>query len=62
MNAPFSKYEAYFGRGADFVLEARAGTTPAVSVGRFPAVSTGFLRRATNCITRNNSKQPPPTA
>lgn len=45
MNAPFSKYEAYFGRSADFILEPREGTTPAVSVGRFPAVSTGFLRR-----------------
>ncbi len=45
MDAQFSKYEAYFGRRADFTLEAQANVTPAVSVGRFPAVSTGFLRR-----------------
>jgi hypothetical protein len=46
----FSKYAAYFGRAADFTLEARAGTTPAVSVGRFPPASTGLFRRFTTPI------------
>lgn len=45
MNSCFTKYAGYFGRDADFTLEARPDATPAVSVGRFPAVSTGFLRR-----------------
>jgi len=45
MNTQLSKYEAYFGRPADFILEARTGVTPAVSVGRFPSVSAGFFRR-----------------
>src|SRR5882672_1041830 len=44
-NKPLSKYEAFFGRPADFILAARPGATPAVSVGRFPAVSAGFFRR-----------------
>jgi len=45
MNSQFSKYAAYFGRDADFTLEARADATPAISVGRFPAVSKGLLCR-----------------
>ncbi len=45
MDSRFSKYAAYFGRDADFTLEARADATPAISVGRFPAISPGFLRR-----------------
>jgi hypothetical protein len=45
MNPQLSKYEAYFGRAADFILEARQGATPCVTVGRFPPVSAGFLRR-----------------
>jgi Suppressor of fused protein (SUFU) len=40
-----SKYEAFFGRPADFVLEARPDAAPVITVGRFPAVSAGFLRR-----------------
>lgn len=44
-NELFSKYQAFFGRPADFILESRAGAVPAISVGRFPAVSAGFLRR-----------------
>jgi hypothetical protein len=39
------KYEAFFGRPADFVLEARSEDTPAISVARFPLVHAGFFRR-----------------
>jgi hypothetical protein len=53
MNGKFTKYEAYFGRSADFILEARAGTTPPVSVGRFPAVSGGFLGRFVTPVHNN---------
>jgi Suppressor of fused protein (SUFU) len=41
----FLKYQAFFGRPADLVLKSRADAVPAISVGRFPAVSAGFLRR-----------------
>lgn len=45
MDARFAKYAAYFRRDPDFILEARVDAAPAVAVGRFPALSKGFLRR-----------------
>src|SRR5215467_11420610 len=44
-NTPLWKYEAFFGRPADFVLPAQPDAIPAILVGRFPAVSAGFFRR-----------------
>lgn len=42
---PLAKYEAFFGRPADFVLDPISDAVPPIRVARFPAVSAGFFRR-----------------